>query len=90
MSLLGKLTKFGLAKKALDEARKPENQERIKRMAASVANRGKRKTDGTPAASAGATAQAPGGPAAGTREVSAAPPPGPAAAPAEAPPPATP
>ena len=36
MSLLGKLTKFGLAKKALDQVRKPENQERIRRMTARI------------------------------------------------------
>ncbi len=30
MGLLSKLTKAGIAKKALDEARKPENQRRIK------------------------------------------------------------
>ena len=47
MSLLGKLTKFGLAKKALDEVRKPENQERIRRMAASAANRAKKRQGGT-------------------------------------------
>ena len=53
MSLLGKLTKFGLAKKALDEVRKPENQERIRRMAASVAARTRGKTGGTPATPSG-------------------------------------
>ena len=32
MGLLSGLTKVGLAKKAIDEARKPENQRRIKRL----------------------------------------------------------
>jgi hypothetical protein len=32
MGLLSGLTKVGLAKKAVDEARKPENQRRIKKL----------------------------------------------------------
>jgi hypothetical protein len=57
MSLLGKLTKIGLAKKALDEVRKPENQERIRRMAASVANPTKKRPGRTPDTPTGAPAE---------------------------------
>lgn len=34
MGLLSKLTKSGVAKKAMDEARKPENQQKLKDLAA--------------------------------------------------------
>ena len=34
MGLLSKLAKSGVAKKALDEARKPENQKKLKDLAA--------------------------------------------------------
>ncbi len=36
MGLFSKVAKAGLAKKAFDEARKPENQAKLKRAAASV------------------------------------------------------
>ncbi|MBA2456362.1 MAG: hypothetical protein H0V48_07490 [Nocardioidaceae bacterium] len=39
MGLVSKLAKFTLAKKVYDEARKPENQARIKRAVASVRER---------------------------------------------------
>ena len=45
MSLLSKVTKFGLAKKVFDEVRKPENQEKIRRMASTMTNRGKNMTN---------------------------------------------
>ncbi len=32
MGLMSKLTKIGIAKKVLDEARKPENQQKVKQM----------------------------------------------------------
>ena len=60
MSLLSKLTKFGLAKMAIDEVRKPENQERIRRMAADAAGRARKRRGRT----AGVPAEAP--PAAGS------------------------
>lgn len=40
MGILSKLTKLGIAKKAVDEARKPENQRRAKEMLAKARNRG--------------------------------------------------
>lgn len=40
MGLMSKLTKAGLAKKAYDEARKPQNQARIKSAVARLRNRG--------------------------------------------------
>lgn len=39
MGILSKLTKLGIAKKAVDEARKPENQRRAKEMLAKARNR---------------------------------------------------
>ena len=45
MSLLSKVTKFGLAKKAFDEVRKPENREKIRRMASTMTNRSKNMTN---------------------------------------------
>jgi hypothetical protein len=82
MSLLGKLTKFGLAKRALDEVRKPENQERIRRMAASVANRTKKRQERTPEAPTGLATEM-GAPDAGTPLSSATPSTKVAGAPAE-------
>ncbi|MGY1856919.1 hypothetical protein [Modestobacter sp. SYSU DS0290] len=41
MGLLSKLTKAGVAKKAMNEARKPQNQAKIKSAISSVTNRGK-------------------------------------------------
>lgn len=38
MGLLGKAMKLGLAKKVLNEARKPENQRRIKQLLNSATN----------------------------------------------------
>ena len=84
MSLLGKLTKFGLAKKALDEVRKPENQERIRRMAASVASRGKKRQDGATQTPTGPPTEM-DAPGAGTPLGSASPPAKPAGAPADEP-----
>ncbi len=44
MGLLRGLTKAGLVKKAIDEARRPENQVKIKRLAAKLAaSRGSRR-----------------------------------------------
>jgi len=37
---MSKLTKAGVAKKALDEARKPQNQAKLKGLAAKVRSRG--------------------------------------------------
>lgn len=42
MSVMSKVLKLGIAKKVLDEARKPENQEKIKQMVSSATKRGKR------------------------------------------------
>jgi len=47
MGIMSKLTKAGVAKKALDEARKPQNQQKLKGLAAKVRNRGKGGTTGT-------------------------------------------
>ncbi|GAB3359034.1 hypothetical protein [Modestobacter lapidis] len=41
MGLLSKITKGGLAKKAIDEASKPHNKRKIKQALSSVTNRGK-------------------------------------------------
>ncbi len=46
MAILRTLAKLGLAKKAIDEARKPENQRRIKSMISSV--KAKRSAGGQP------------------------------------------
>ena len=40
MGFLSKLAKSGAAKKATDEARKPENQEKLKGLASKVRSRG--------------------------------------------------
>lgn len=40
MGILSKLAKTGVAKKALDEARKPQNQQKLKDLAAKARNRG--------------------------------------------------
>ncbi|SFE50285.1 hypothetical protein [Blastococcus tunisiensis] len=40
MGLLSKLTKGGAAKKVMDEARKPENQRKIKSAISSFRNKG--------------------------------------------------
>ena len=40
MGLISALTKAGLAKKAVDEARKPHNQARIKQIVARLSRRG--------------------------------------------------
>jgi hypothetical protein len=40
MGLLSKITKGGMAKKVVDEARKPENQSAIKRMVSNVTGKG--------------------------------------------------
>lgn len=45
MGLLSKITKGGIAKKVVDEARKPENQRAIKRMVGNVTGKGS-STDG--------------------------------------------
>ena len=39
MRLLGKLTTAAVAKKVFDEARKPENQRRLKELASRIAER---------------------------------------------------
>ncbi len=44
MGLLGKLTKAGVAKKAVDEARKPQNQRKIKDLVSNIT--GKKKGGG--------------------------------------------
>ncbi len=41
MGLLSKLTKAGVAKKVIDEGRKPENQRKIKSMVSSFTNKNK-------------------------------------------------
>ena len=41
MGLLGKLTKAGVAKKVIDEGRKPENQRKIKNAISSFTNKNK-------------------------------------------------
>lgn len=41
MGLLGKLTKAGVAKKVIDEGRKPENQRKIKSLVSSFTNKNK-------------------------------------------------
>ena len=43
MSLLSKLTKSGIAAKAISEARKPENQAKIKSAVAKLQDRRKRR-----------------------------------------------
>ena len=44
MALMRNLAKLGIAKKVIDEARKPENQQKVKNMIASAkAKRGSRK-----------------------------------------------
>lgn len=40
MGLISKLTKGAIAKKAIDEARKPENQRKLKSLAARARGRG--------------------------------------------------
>ncbi|WP_157944075.1 hypothetical protein [Blastococcus atacamensis] len=47
MGLLSKLTKAGVAKQVADEARKPENQRRIKSAIASFTNKNKDRRGGT-------------------------------------------
>jgi hypothetical protein len=39
MGIVSKLTKLGIAKKVVDEARKPENQRKAKEMLAKARNR---------------------------------------------------
>ena len=39
MGILSKLTKAGVAKKAMDEARKPQNQAKLKGLAAKLQNK---------------------------------------------------
>jgi hypothetical protein len=39
MGIMSKLAKLGIAKKAVDEARKPENQRKAKEMLAKARNR---------------------------------------------------
>jgi hypothetical protein len=39
VGLLGKLGKAGVAKKVVDEARKPQNQRRIKELVSSISSR---------------------------------------------------
>jgi hypothetical protein len=41
MGIFSKLTKAGLAKKAMDEARKPQNQAKLRDLAAKARTRGK-------------------------------------------------
>jgi hypothetical protein len=41
MGFLSKLAKSGAAKKAIDEARKPQNQQKLKDLAAKAKGRGK-------------------------------------------------
>ncbi len=41
MGLLGKLTKAGVAKKVIDEGRKPENQRKIKSLVSNLTNKNK-------------------------------------------------
>lgn len=43
MGLIGKLTKAGIAKKAVDEARKPRNQAKLKRLFSKLTNKGDRR-----------------------------------------------
>jgi hypothetical protein len=40
MGLISKLTKAGVAKKAMDEARKPQNQAKLKDLASKVRGKG--------------------------------------------------
>ncbi|MGY1750916.1 MULTISPECIES: hypothetical protein [unclassified Modestobacter] len=40
MGLFGKMAKAGLAKKAMNEARKPQNQQKLKSAFSSLTNRG--------------------------------------------------
>lgn len=40
MGIFSKLAKAGLAKKAIDEARKPENQQKLRDLAAKARSRG--------------------------------------------------
>jgi hypothetical protein len=47
MGLLSKLTKAGVAKQVVDEARKPENQRKIKSAISSFTNKGKDTGTGT-------------------------------------------
>jgi hypothetical protein len=47
MGLLSKLTKAGVAKQVVDEARKPENQRKIKDAIAKVTDKGKDGRSGT-------------------------------------------
>ncbi|WP_199522267.1 hypothetical protein [Geodermatophilus marinus] len=41
MGLLSKLGKAGIAKKAIDEASKPQNQAKIKKLVSNLGNKGK-------------------------------------------------
>jgi hypothetical protein len=41
MGFLSKIAKAGVAKKAIDEARKPQNQQKLKGLAAKAKGRGK-------------------------------------------------
>jgi len=43
MGIISKLTKLGIAKKAVDEARKPENQRKIKEMVGKAKDRSSRR-----------------------------------------------
>lgn len=47
MGLLSKLTKAGVAKKVVDEARKPENQRTIKNAVSNLTDKGKGSQGGT-------------------------------------------
>jgi hypothetical protein len=47
MGLLSKLSKAGVAKKVVDEARKPDNQRKIKSAISSVTGKGKDTRPGT-------------------------------------------
>lgn len=44
MGLIGKLAKAGIATKVIDEARKPQNQAKFKRLVSKVASKASRRT----------------------------------------------
>ena len=50
MSIFGKAMKAGVAKKVVDEARKPHNQAKIKQFVGNLTSKGKGKGTGTPPA----------------------------------------
>ena len=50
MGLFSGMAKAGLAKKVMDEARKPQNQQKIKGLVSKVTNRGPKGTSGRPGA----------------------------------------